>query len=754
MKLEKLRLLNKEINDEMSLEGVLVGVYYFYDDSWFELDNEFPPNRQVKANLEKCYVRKEILRPVKSKTAWFICPDIDCIVSLTFQNNVQSRTLEVFNTRLHKATQRAINSYKVSYNQLTQLLARDSFREKLAFKIQGAHDLPLSGEIQEDGQDKILAVLALDIDHFKQINDTYGHLYGDQVLKTFAIRLEQCANKIMKDKDVEINIGHPSGEEFLISICGGYSKEQIIDWANIFRSSICDEPLPTDIEWKNLCTQENLSSVVPPHLHERNVTTSIGVAFYNLSVSKINNGINSILEDADTALYRAKSAGRNQVVKFEEILHVCGRVLEHDAITNIVAIDIGKNVGVLLGQEFKVFPPGYTGKRKFVINDGRTTRSIGTYPRIELTTITIFNVQPEMAFAYISDIKNTSIIIEQGSSLEAIPTGSISHLLTSSSRFLPDSTAYAHIGDSSLLQKFILDNIKDSENAFSVVYRFSAEEDYLKRYGSAALNKSLAKLYNEVSGKFNSDSRVGILDSGSICLVGKQDIYDEDILINHFKSLKSMFSELQLRVGVFCQNDIDEADPEKLDPIYSIEFSRYAASDNAADTNSDIVHFNYDTVGNILNSHRKRKAFKQGIVDFENLRKLGVENAYILNLAGLIYYHDGDSRTAADVFERAVIREPKEYIYKTNFGTVTYNLSEYERGLKVLNEISDSDLEKALTQHAFGYYIYTLMLAQAKINNLQCFNYDRFVIMVENVFNMTEYKNRESLKFIREAMKL
>ncbi|EPC4018244.1 GGDEF domain-containing protein [Enterobacter kobei] len=752
MKLEKLRLLNNEISDEMSLEGVLVGVYYLYDDTWFELDSELQPNKQVKANLEKCYTRREIFRPVKSKTAWFICQGIDCIVSLTFQNNVQSRTLEVFNTRLNKAVQRAINSYKVSYNQLTQLLARDSFREKLVLKIQGAHELPLSGEIQEDGQDKILAVLALDIDHFKQINDTYGHLYGDQVLKTFAIRLEQCAKKINNDKDVEIHIGHPSGEEFLISICGDYSKEQIVDWANIFRSCICDEPLPSDIEWMRLCEKENLSSVVPPYLHERNVTTSIGIAFYNLSVSEVNNEINSILEDADTALYRAKSAGRNQVVKFEEILHICGRVLEHDAITNIVAIDIGKNVGVLLGQEFKVFPPGYTGKRKFIINDGRTTRSIGTYPRIELTTITIFNVQPEMAFAYISDTKNTSIVIEQGSSLEAIPTGSISHLLTSSSRFLPESTPYAHIGDSSLLQQFVYDNMKDSGNAFSVVYRFSAEEDYLKRYGSAALNKSLAKLFNEVSGKFNSDARVGILDSGSICLVGKGDIYDEQVLIEHFKTLKSMFSELQLRVGVFCQNDIDEADPEKLDAKYSIEFSRYAASDNAADTNSDLVHFNYHTVGIILNSHRKRKAYKQGIVDFENLRKLGVENAYILNLAGLIYYTDGDSKTAADVLELAVIREPNEYIYKTNFGTVTYYMSEYERGLNILNEMSDSDLEKALTKHAFGYYIYTLMLAKAKLKNLHCFKHDRFKLMAENVFNMEEYKNRDSLKIIRAAL--
>lgn len=752
MKLEKLKLLESEIVDEMSYDEVLVAIYYFYNNAWHELNGAGKISRQVIINLEKCKEVKQPFRPAKSKTGWFFCDELECVISLTLENMVQVKTLGVFNSRLNKATKRAINSYKVTYNQLTQLLARDAFRERLAFKVLNTMDSPLTGETQDVREDRILAVLALDIDHFKQVNDTYGHLYGDQVLRTFAIRLEHCAKKIIQENQVEIFLGHPSGEEFLISIYGCLSKEQVVDWANVFRVCICDEPLPSDIEWKKLCEQEDLSSVFIPLLHERNITTSIGIAFYNLNSSEVNKQINSILEDADTALYRAKSSGRNQVIKFEEILNVCGRVLEHDPATNIIAIDIGKNVGVLLGQEFKVFSPSYTGRSKFIVNDGRTSRTIGVYPRLELTTITIFNVQPEMAFAFIAGEKDASMIIEPGSSLEAIPTGSIGHLLAKASRYFPDSSIYSQITDSTLLQRFIDEHLENSNNPYATVFRFSAEQEYLKRYGSASLNESLARLYREVNDGFRNDSRVGILDTSSICLVGKGTAYDEEDLIKKFKVLKGTFSELKLCIGIFCQSDISNAEPEVLEPKYAIEFARYAASDNAGNPGSEIVHFNHRIAFNILNSLRQRKASKQGIVDFENFKSLGVVSEKIFNLGGLMYFSDGDYRKAADLFELALNKNPGDIILKSNLGTVAYLIPDIERGLAVLNTLTDEELEKLRAQHVYGYVAYTALLAQAKSRKSAMFNAERFYMMASNTFDFEDYKNNVMLKDIREAM--
>lgn len=762
MKLERLRLLRNEINYEMNAE-VSAAIYYFHGDAWHELDNQSSPSKQIQSNINKARenTNSEPFRPAKSKAAWFSCDEIDCVISLIFNIKPQKKTLDNFQTRLGNVARRAVNSYKVSYNQLTQLLARDSFRENLGKLIDWTSDVSVvSSETHDAAQDKTLAILALDIDYFKQVNDTYGHLYGDQVLKIFAIRLEQCAKSIAeKNETVEISIGHPSGEEFLISVSGCITKESIIEWANDFRTSICDEPLPSESEWKKLSEKEDLSPIIVPQLHERNVTTSIGVAFYNPIPKTITNEnkIIAILEDADTALYRAKSSGRNQVIQFDEILDLCGRVLEHDQVTNVIAIDIGGNVGVLLGQEFKVFPPGYTGKRKFTVSDGRTTRTIGIYPRIELTTITVFNVQPELSFAYISDINKTATVIDSGSTLEAIPTGSIGHLLTNSSRYLPNSAEHVKVGDFAGLQGFIKDNLTSGNKIFSIVFRFSAAQVYLKKYGSAALNESLAKLFREVSGNFNVESNVGVLDSGSICVVGRDVHFSKSDLVRFFHALKSDFSELLLKIGVFCQSDIDSdngSDLSGLEAEYSIEYSRYAASDHAANSNDEIVYFNHQVAVNILNSQRKLKAYKQGIADFESLKKIGVESTSLMNIAGLLYYSDGDFRTAADLFENAINNDPNNFILKTNFGTATYSISEFSRGLKVLNTLTDDEIIKAKDNHKYGYLMYALHLAKAKIMGLDEFNDGRFRVMSANVLAMDEYKDSPRVRDILYALKL
>jgi diguanylate cyclase (GGDEF)-like protein len=128
-----------------------------------------------------------------------------------------------------------------------------------------------------------LSVIMLDIDHFKAINDTYGHQVGDTVLGEVAQRLMS----IMRPYDA---VGRYGGEEFLIVVsgCDGHDSVGV---AERIRARIDDHPVDT-------------------YAGEISVTASLGV-----STAGGGNPVDfeSFLRSADEALYRAKRTGRNRV---------------------------------------------------------------------------------------------------------------------------------------------------------------------------------------------------------------------------------------------------------------------------------------------------------------------------------------------------------------------------------------------------------------------------------------------------------
>lgn len=128
-------------------------------------------------------------------------------------------------------------------------------------------------------EDDITAVALLDIDHFKKINDNFGHEAGDLVLKVFAKLLEQHF-----DKSLVARIG---GEEFTI---------------------LFDEPI-LDVSEKLESFRVLLEQTPINYLNRTiNATVSIG-----LNV-KVTNDIDDMLREADELLYAAKAQGRNQVI--------------------------------------------------------------------------------------------------------------------------------------------------------------------------------------------------------------------------------------------------------------------------------------------------------------------------------------------------------------------------------------------------------------------------------------------------------
>ena len=123
-----------------------------------------------------------------------------------------------------------------------------------------------------------LALLMLDLDHFKQINDHYGHPVGDAVLKCFANTVQSH----LRGSDI---FGRWGGEEFLV-ISPHLNRNDAVTMAEKLRLAIEDTVFEGGIR----------------------LTTSIGISEYRLGESA-----SALIERADHALYRAKETGRNRV---------------------------------------------------------------------------------------------------------------------------------------------------------------------------------------------------------------------------------------------------------------------------------------------------------------------------------------------------------------------------------------------------------------------------------------------------------
>ena len=138
---------------------------------------------------------------------------------------------------------------------------------------------------------KGLTLMIIDIDYFKQYNDTYGHLEGDKTLIRVAKSLK---NTPKRPKDMAFRIG---GEEFAV-LCSGMEEKMAVSFANKLKQNIEDLKI------------EHKTSSVYKHL-----TISIGL--YTVPI-KFMSSPEQVYKYADDALYEAKAKGRNQVVSYQD----------------------------------------------------------------------------------------------------------------------------------------------------------------------------------------------------------------------------------------------------------------------------------------------------------------------------------------------------------------------------------------------------------------------------------------------------
>ncbi|WP_404360014.1 EAL domain-containing protein [Methylotuvimicrobium sp. KM1] len=136
------------------------------------------------------------------------------------------------------------------------------------------------------------AVLFIDLDHFKKINDTLGHLAGDSVLMQIALALK--AN--VRRDDVVARLG---GDEFIIILSGlPIDKAKAAEKAG-------------EIAEKS---RQDIAKIIHAESHRIQVTASIGIALFPL----LEGGSHELIQHADTAMYHAKAQGRNGIAFYKQ----------------------------------------------------------------------------------------------------------------------------------------------------------------------------------------------------------------------------------------------------------------------------------------------------------------------------------------------------------------------------------------------------------------------------------------------------
>ncbi len=222
-----------------------------------------------------------LIRPNQLLGAWILAL-ISLIVALHFVLNTQLATVYFMISGIILVSAIIINSYNLAYkDELTQMSSRRALKQELA------------------SLGKTYTLAMVDVDHFKKLNDNYGHDVGDEVLKMLATYLQS-----VEGGGKAFRYG---GEEFTIVFAGKDASNAAV-YLDALRNKIASKPFivrnkkrPKDKPGQKPKKSENIQKLA--------VTVSIGVA-ENQAKHK---STQDIMKSADNALYKAKKKGRNRV---------------------------------------------------------------------------------------------------------------------------------------------------------------------------------------------------------------------------------------------------------------------------------------------------------------------------------------------------------------------------------------------------------------------------------------------------------
>ena len=250
-------------------------------------------------------------------------------------------------TAVHN-TQKELTNFVFTLSDITMKKAAEEQIKNLAF-YDPLTKLPnrrlmldrLEHALSSCGRQKRLgAVLMIDLDNFKTLNDSYGHNIGDKLLRSVATRLESC----MRKGDTVSRMG---GDEFVVIIEG-------LDETILLEKQVetVAKKIITHLSEPYLLTHE--SNTNKPKAIQYQCSCSIGIALFSEQAITVD----ELIKQADTAMYSAKAAGRNTLRFFDpkmQALISARAALEHDL------------YGAIKKAQFALYyQPIVSGKKKLI----------------------------------------------------------------------------------------------------------------------------------------------------------------------------------------------------------------------------------------------------------------------------------------------------------------------------------------------------------------------------------------------------
>lgn len=716
-----LKVIEQEIQQDRAVSGAgyEVAVHHFFKGEWWTGDRATAAN--LKAMLTE--VRNEAGKaPVFRPQRILVYLDqLDAVVETRHPPRLAKKRKESLVIAIKESSVNAENRYNATHDRMTGLLNRHGFDLEFKKRLQArTRSADPSAAGFETAKPSSVGFLLFDLDHFKQLNDSFTHQYGDVVLVAFAWNLEVAVNEICTSRGYIPVLARAGGEEFEVAIFGCSDAGGAAEAAELIRNAVTKDT-PSKDQFDSICRTLSYQNLKPPVEGHRKVGCSVGVAFRRADDSDSRNLYTRLQGEADVAAYRAKADGRGCVRQFVEIRNHHGRVLEFHGEDKVVAIDIGSKVGVKTNDVFQVIAPPFDGISTLDLNDGRSTRRLGIHPKMILGLISVFNVQLEVAFCNL--IHQYALReIPVGSRLLRCPTGAVPPYPTQD--HLQTPARWCFNGD---LHGAIREGLKAGDLGFLVAVSIGSNESSSedRNYESegifAKLTESLSPIlsscFSGVRHAANLRQNVGVLlfsidvekESVNAGAVRLREILGNE-KVNWVAAVDltpGEDDEVESEEWLGRASGLRDLGAEKL--LYLLELVGISTTSkwwsNLKLEPESVVWLAPALKPRIFSCLRRRGQIEEFMVDYRRLRECGCDTDEFHNQTALVILEERDKARyplARAALQRAIDLKPSAITYRMNMGIAECLSGRFEEGLKHL-AVDQKEYRKRHWLYALAY---------------------------------------------------